>query len=663
MALALSATIVSCDDFLEQEPPSYLPTDGFVNTESNLQTAVNQLYQDILPGHANWSYGIYGNDKNTDNQVDWWPDRKFGDGLWKTAQSGDTIKWNRIRNVNYWLRQATAAYSQKQISGDDNSIRQYIGELYFFRAYEYFEQLKKFGDFPIITSTLPNEESALVNAYKRRPCNEVARFILSDLDSATTFMKPDFEKRHTRVSYDVAKLLKSRVALYEGSWLTNFKGTPFVPGEQGWPGAKKDYNANFKFEAGSLDAEAKYFFQQAADAAEEVAEKYKGQLSVNNGIVPQKDGEDNPYLDIWGTDDMSDKPEVLLWRQYSKSLGIYNNVEVSVQFGNNGVGLTRSCVEGYLMKDGKPRYSSSYKYNDSTIANVAKNRDPRLTVFLKVPGQKNVFKNMSATEDHFVETEPVPSILGHNTEKNYSTGYAMRKGGTFDKAECGNGTCYNAAEIFRATEALLNYMEAEYMLTGSLNSGHIVEYWKDVRKAAGFTGDAVNPQVTIDATDMSKEKLDWGAWTAGKLLEDKDKVLYNIRRERRSELLGEGLREMDLKRWRSYDQLIKTPFFNEGIHFWNTPMEKWYDASKVIADGSGNATVSKKSDSEYLRPQQTNLNNNSYANGLTWHMAHYLYPMPLKQMQLTAPDHATLEDSPIYQNPYWPITSDSPAEQ
>lgn len=119
MAMALTATIVSCDDFLEQEPPSYLPTEGFVNTESNLQTAVNQLYQDILPGHSNWSYGIYGNDKNTDNQIDWWPDRKFGDGLWKTAQSGDAISWDNIRNVNYWLRQATAAYDAKSISGED----------------------------------------------------------------------------------------------------------------------------------------------------------------------------------------------------------------------------------------------------------------------------------------------------------------------------------------------------------------------------------------------------------------------------------------------------------------------------------------------------------------------------------------------------------------
>lgn len=38
-----------------------------------------------------------------------------------------------------------------------------------------------------------------------------------------------------RLSKDCAILLKSRVALYEGSWLKNFKGTAFVPNGPGWP--------------------------------------------------------------------------------------------------------------------------------------------------------------------------------------------------------------------------------------------------------------------------------------------------------------------------------------------------------------------------------------------------------------------------------------------
>ena len=113
--------------------------------------------------------------------------------------------------------------------------------------------------------------------------------------------------------------------------------------------------------------------------------------------------------------------------QYSKELGVVNNVEVGVQHGDFGVGLTRSMVEGYVMKDGKPIYNSAYTYSDQTIADVATNRDPRLTIFLKVPGQKNVFKNMSAPEDHYVIDEPYPTITTRNAENDYSTGYAIRK--------------------------------------------------------------------------------------------------------------------------------------------------------------------------------------------------------------------------------------------
>ena len=84
------------------------------------------------------------------------------------------------------------------------------------------------------------------------------------------------------------------------------------------------------------------------------------------------------------------------------------------------------------------------------------------------------------------------------------------RGGRFDRKLCENGLSYNGCIVFRATEALLNYMEAQYELTGNLYSGHILEYWKAVRKAAGFHGNAINPEVTINATVMTNEKGDLG---------------------------------------------------------------------------------------------------------------------------------------------------------
>lgn len=67
-------------------------------------------------------------------------------------------------------------------------------------------------------------------------------------------------------------------------------------------------------------------------------------------------------------------------------------------------------------------------------------------------------------------------------------------------------------------------------------------------------------------TDMQKEKAnDWGAYSANVVV---DATLFNIRRERRCELMAEGLRDMDLHRWRAMDQMITTPYHIEGINFW-----------------------------------------------------------------------------------------------
>lgn len=43
---------------------------------------------------------------------------------------------------------------------------------------------------------------------------------------------------------------------------------------------------------------------------------------------------------------------------------------------------------------------------------------------------------------------------------------------------------------------------------------------------------------------------------------------------------------------------------------------------------------------EYFRPYQI-VSTNMLYNGMTWSMAQYLQPMPLRQFMLTAPDHKT----------------------
>ena len=659
-AFAATVSLVSCEDFLDREPISDVTPEEYYQTEEQIQAAVNKLYE-ILPGHSG-SYGVFGQDVDTDNQTYTIPGTRFSRDLWKVSMTGGSWAWEDIRNINYTLSTVLENQEKGLVKGNETKIKHYIGELHFLRAFSYFKMLRAFGDLPIIKEPLPVDEGILIDANKRSPRNEVARFILNDLDKALENMTDGLFAYRNRLSLDAVTLFKSRVALFEASWLKNFKGTAFVPNGEGWPGKQKEYNTDYEYPLGSIDDEIMYFYDIAAKCSEEVAEKYKDKLTVNTGVVPQSESDVNPYFYMFGAVDMSSYPDILLWRQYGLDLKLTHYVEVSIQQSNGDIGLTRNFVESFIMADGKPIYAShdGFKYDDTTIGNVRTNTDPRLHIFLKEPNQKNAFKNMDGSETHMVEIEPYPNIL--TSSKTYPTGYALRKGGTFDRKLCENGLSYNGCIVFRATEALLNYMEAQYELTGNLYSGHILEYLKAVRKAAGFHGNAINPEVTINATVMTNEKGDWGSYTAGAQLTDP--ILYNIRRERRCEFIGEDMRHMDLARWRSYDQLISEPVHIEGIHFWGTPMQEWYEADDLKYDGTADATISSPERSEYIRPHEKNLTSgNPYKDGLTWRMGHYLEPLPIRQFLLTADDHATIKLSPLYQNPYWPMQADMPAEK
>lgn len=664
MLLAITGTLASCNDFLDQEPKSNVTPESYYKAEDQVMACANSLYGN-LPSHG-YGYGLYSGDVNTDNQANRGSDGKYLDGQWKVGLTNGNWSWGTIRDINYKLNTCLANFEAGKVSGNADNIRQYIGEMYFFRAWAYFGMLRTWGDFPIVKEALSDNEQKLIETEKRQPRNEVARFILSDLDKAIEYMKDNFESRHTRLSKDVALLVKSRVALYEGTFLNYFKGTPFVPNGEGWPGKTKEYNANYQYPSGNIDNEIKYFLTVAAESAEKVADKYKADLTENNGVVPQKEGDTNPYFEMFGTTDMSKYKEVLLWRQYDATQSVSNIIEDAVQRNNYGTGVTRSMVESFLMADGKPIYAQhdGYTYDDNSITKVAENRDPRLAIFLKTPGQINCYKNMDyAQGDRYIDVEPAyPDITNGDAENwLYVTGYCLRKGGTFDRKQCEKNKSNNAACSFRAREALLNYMEAQYMLTHSL-SGKVLEYWKIIREKAGFKGAATDPNTTIAATDMSKETLDWGAYSAGKLLTDP--VLYNIRRERRDELMGESLRWMDLQRWRALDQMMTTRYHVEGMKLWNSDMTQFYNFTEADYDGSNTAKTSSPQLSNYLRPYEKNMTDgNLYRNGYTWHMAHYLQPLPIKEMQLSAPDYATVTDSPLYQNPYWGYETDKPAEK
>lgn len=458
----LFAGVTSCDDFLDKEPMSNISPEKFYSSASQLDAILMDLYPNILPGHSNWSYGIYGEDNGTDNQIGVTAHNRYTTDRWLVPNS-ESNNWafNRIYHMNFYLNQTLQKFgenmdgSESVITGNSAHVKHYIGEMYFLRAFEYFKKLQMFGDFPIITEPLPDDIEVLTEASKRSPRNEVARFILEDLDKAYAYMG-ETDLNTTRINKDVALLLKSRVALFEGTWLNNFKGTAFVPGGENWPGAEQ--HPSYSYPAGSIDGEATWFLTQAVDAARIVGDKYKGSLTPNSGNLQQSPDEpENPYYNMFSGEDLSDYPEVMLWRQYGRGL-VTHNVNSAAGRGNYRIGLTRGYVQNFLMADGTPVYThgaydegNGYYMGDKTIADVRANRDSRLSLFLKEPGQKNILfepDNQEGTEA--VMTEPFPAITLGDTERGYATGYALRKGGSLNRKHYANGGGFTAAIAFRS---------------------------------------------------------------------------------------------------------------------------------------------------------------------------------------------------------------------
>ena len=650
-AAIMTMLLSSCNDFLDREPQSQIIPEVYLNNEKHLEAYTANMYTSLL-NHNSFGYAsMLCADAGTDDKVNRDDVPLYKPGELRVPEKEGSWNFEKIRACNYFFDQVLPKKEKEGLSGDMTKLNHYIGEMHFFRAYEYFKLLQNLGDLPIVKSVPEMDAEKLTEDSKRQPRSEVVRFILQDLKDAITLMmekSPDNGKKN-RLSKDVARLFRSRVALFEASWLRNFAGTAFVPNGEGWPG--KAMHPDYQFQAGSLDKEVEWLLQEAINDASLVADNhptltnntYKLQQNINDPV--------NPFFNMFTDMDLSGYDEILMWKAYDNALNITHNSCTSGITGNSWTGVTKGLVDCFLMKNGRPIYAftNDCKYNgDIEIKDLVINRDNRLQLFLKVPGQINKLINQTYDPPTPI-IEPYPLLF--HTAFGYVSGYCLRKYTSFDGMHATKS--FYGCPLFRSVEAYLNYIEAYYMLHGALDSKSL-DLWKKIRDRAGVDFDVNNYMTNINLTDMSKEaEGDWGAYTGGKLLTDK--VMYNIRRERRCELMSEGFRLMDLKRWRSMDQLIKEPYIIKGFNLWGGVMEHWYDnddgTSQLITSGN-KKNVSTPEDGEgYYCPHRINSKHINY-NGYSWIMAHYLDPIAAKHFQLTGGMEST-----IYQNPGWDVNA------
>lgn len=571
------------------------------------------------------------------------------------------IGFGNIRNLNWFIQTANERISKGTVDGNKVDMDHYMGEAYFIRAYLYFDRLTTYGDYPIVTIPLKYEErDVLVENSKRQPRNEVARFILSDLDKAISLLKTE-TPLNQRISKKVAYLFKSRVALYEATFEKYHRGSGRVPGDAKWPGKDKEWNKGKTFD---IDSEINFFLTQAMESAKLCADFVPALTNNTHMIEPEiSDTKDaapgwNPYYEMFTDKNLSTYPEVLLWAQYSKSKNKTHGVTNYLRKGTSS-GWTRGLVNSFLTKNGLPIYADPTYAGDETIDKIKEGRDERLQLFMFSESTK-----LPRTPVRKFETYKCPHLL-ENAEVKDVTGFVQRKYYSYDPSEDINNELNGEAgcPVFRAAEAYLNYIEACYEKNGSLDAV-ATDYWHKLRERAGIDPDF---NKTIAATDMSKEanvseaSYDWAAFSAGRPI---DATLYSIRRERRCEFAGEGMRMDDLVRWRAMDQVKNYQI--EGINFWDRIKDYDYffdkkkNKSRIVANGSSKANVSVKELGKYLHPYQVVKANNDMYDGYTFYQAHYLSPFSYREMCLCAPD-GNPDNSNMYQNPGWPTNADGQA--
>ncbi|PPK99523.1 RagB/SusD family nutrient uptake outer membrane protein [Parapedobacter indicus] len=481
----------SCERLIDLKPLDQISVDDYWKTPADLQNYVKQFYQNFSPQ----TQMVAELAVNSDDMVHGSPSAILNGQ--RTARTGSWQgEWAAIRHINIFFD------NYEKCEAEFSEIRHTVGEAHFFRAWYYFGLLKEYGDIPWYTSEIGlDDDQALMRP--RDPRTQVADNILAELDKAIEFLDTRRSVGNTRISKEAALALKTRVALFEGSWQKYHANTPF----------------------GTAGADPQRYFQACVSAAEELMGG-----NYTRGIYTTGNPDDD-YYRLFGLDNMNDVDEVLLYRAFNRNEGAGNAVQGYITYDMNQKGITWDLVSSYLGRDGKPydylEVGQIEKGNDFLLT-IAAECDRRLKSTIWIPGDL-----MAAELEKYFDR---PTIDAGALQLN-PTGFSVKKTANPYSPAAGRPWSVQAETgfiILRYAEVLLNYAEAYY----ELNQEVAYEALNRLRERAGM------PAFEVHSQQLNESPANYG-------YEIPD-ALYEIRRERRVEMALEGYRDEDYRRWAAH---------------------------------------------------------------------------------------------------------------
>ncbi|MFI3280369.1 MAG: RagB/SusD family nutrient uptake outer membrane protein [Rikenellaceae bacterium] len=485
----------SCEDYLTLTPETSLSPSSFFASEEELELWTNRFY-------------YLFNDPDTDAiQMSDLQISKSLSSLQQGTRSASTQTWSWVylRYINYFLENSSNC--------EDESIRaQYESVSYFFRALFYFDKVRQYGDVPYYDYVLESDDwESLKKARDSR--GYVMYKVMEDLDKAVENLPEAWSSDALyRVSKNAALALKSRAALYEGTF--------------------RKYHSIADETVDGVTVSADYFLGLAAEAAKSVIEKNAYKLYTDDEYL-----DDQPYREFFILED-ANSDETILSMRFNVDLLVRHGVQFT--YRNMRHSGTRHLADHYLMADGS-KVQDQENYATMLYWDQFQDRDPRMSQTLMAPG--------------YVALNGIDAEI-ENCYDYDMTGYRIIKH-ISDSSHDGATTSTTDWSIFRYPEVLLNYAEALAEL-GTITQADIDMSINMIRDRVGMAGLSMEEANALPDNYLASyySNVESGA---------NQGVILEIRRERTVELYAEGLRQWDMLRWREGAKLVAASNGDQGF--------------------------------------------------------------------------------------------------
>lgn len=633
MAVFAGMLCAGCNDsFLEKTPVTDLTENNAFNSYDNFKAFMWPCYEMFTNNTIRTSFQSYAQNGSYRGDMDaGYLERKQESGYNQFAyQTVASVASGNGWDFKSFIRRINIMLSHIDDSNMSDAQKDHWRAVgYFFHSYWYMELIDRFGAVPWIDQVLKEDSPEAYGPRMNR--KEVADKVLERLKWAEEHIG-DFTAADgaNTINRNCVRAALSRFALREGTW--------------------RKYH--------ELGDHEKYL-QECVRVSELLMEAYP---ALYEGTDEQPAA---GYGEMWISSDLSVVPGVILYKSYVENTNEHSMGHIE-HTSSHHVEMNHNTVNLYLMKNGKPikNVSSGYHGMKDMYAEF-RDRDPRLyhTVMppYKVKPGKGDYPTWSYTSNpadrEYIDimgpnescTNPgvgmkrlpgqnwgaslVPEIprIGTGSFVSCRSGYYVWKHWSNWERNFNNGAVNTSDKpIFKIEEVLLNVAEAKFEL-GSFNQAVADKTINKLRTRAGVAKMVVadiNDNFDPDRAKYYPKNNDRGVTL--------DPVLWEIRRERIVELMGEGFGFYDVRRWRM------APWFlnRAATGIWMSKAEAakknmtLYNPSTGYSDGTSGS----------MAEGHLFLFNDPLKEGKGWLEKYYLYQVPTSEILL---------NPKLEQNPGW----------